>query len=161
MGCSVHAPELPTEQFTSHSAGFCSPIRPLFPEQGNGLLWLWRRGWGLVYLALSTVDGFTGYAHHCTWEEQYRLGKADHPEANLGPVFLGRLQFLLCAGADVCEVVLWNQPGDWSSLTLTGSERGKKVNFNLDTAQLLVLVFRKKMVRLIMSSHDWGLRLLL
>lgn len=104
---------------------------------------LWERGWGLVYMALSTVDGFTGYTHHCTWEEQYRLGKADHPEANPGPVFLGRHQFLLCAGTDVF-VVLWNQPGNWSSLKLTRSQRGKEVNFNLDTAQLLVARYLEK-----------------
>lgn len=57
-------------------------------------------------MALSTEDGFTGYTHHCTREEQYRLGKADHPEANLGPVLSGRHQFLLCAGAGVFVVVL-------------------------------------------------------
>lgn len=34
--------------------------------------------------------------------------------------------------------------------------KGKKVNFNWDTAQLLVLVFRERMVRLGMSSHDCG-----
>lgn len=126
MGCSVHAPELPNEHFTSRSAGFCSPIRPLFPERGNRLLWQWERGWGLVYMALSTVAGFTGYTHHCIWEEPYRLGKADHPEAYLGPVFLGRHQFLLCAGTDVFVVVLWNQSGNWSSLKLKRSERVKK-----------------------------------
>lgn len=82
------------------------------------------------------------------------MGKADHPEANLGPIFLGRHQFLLCAGAQVFVVVLWNQPGNGSSLKLTRSERAKQVNFNLATAQLVVLAFRKRMVRLGMSSHD-------
>lgn len=63
-------------------------------------------------MVLSTVDGFTGCTHRCSWEEQCRLGKAGRPEVNLGPVFLGRHQFLLCAGTDFFVVVLWNQPGD-------------------------------------------------
>lgn len=75
------------EHFTSRSAGFCPPMWPLFPELRNRLLSLWGHRWGLVYTALSTMDGFTGYIHHCICTEQYILSKADRPEAQQVSIF--------------------------------------------------------------------------
>lgn len=104
---------------------------------------LWERGWGLFtwpYLQWMVLLGthiIVPGKSNIGWVRLITL------RANPGPVFLGRHQFLLCAGTDVF-VVLWNQPGNWSSLKLTRSERGKEVNFNLDTAQLLVAGYLEK-----------------
>lgn len=98
------------EHFTSHSAGFHPPIGPLFPQLGNRLLSLGGSGWGLVYTASPTMDGFTGYVDHCICTEQYMLSKADHPEAQQVSMFLCRHQFLLCAGTNIFGAVLCNQP---------------------------------------------------
>lgn len=157
-----HALKHHMEHFTSHSAGFCPPIGPLFPELGNGLLSLWGHGWCLVYTALSPMDGFTGYIHHCICIELYILSKADHPEAQQVSIFWCRHQFLLYAGTNVFVVVLWNGPGNWSSLKLTQPESGKKWTLIwicpliCFTAQLLVPVLTEGMMRVGMSSHGWG-----
>lgn len=118
--------KLHVEHFRSHSAGFCLPIRSLFHELGNRFLSLWMPGWGLVYTALSTMDGFSGQIHHCICTEQYMLSKADHPEAQLVSVFGCWHQFLLYAGTNIFILVLWNQPGSWSISKLTQSESRKK-----------------------------------
>lgn len=83
-------------------------------------------GWGVVYTALSTTEGFAGCTHHCTRTEQFILSEAHHPEAQQVSVFLCRHQFLLCVGTNVFVVVLWKRPGDWSGLKPAQPERGKK-----------------------------------
>lgn len=150
-----HALKLHMEHFTSHSVGFHPPIGPLFPQLGNRLLSQGGPGWGLVYTASPTVDGFTGYVDRCICTEQYMLSKADHPEAQQVSVFLCRHQFLLCAGTNIFGAVLCNQPRNCSSLKLTQLESGDKIICPLIcfTAQLLVLVLREGMMRVGMSSR--------